>query len=65
MRGDGQCARAPDNAAEGIAHCIHPRVRHGDFVCCWCGDLFVGDETPPGPHGQYKPRRRAPREKGG
>lgn len=58
MRGEGTCPKAPDHAHEGQSHCVHARVRHGDLVCCWCGDLFVGDDEVPGPHGQYKPRRR-------
>jgi hypothetical protein len=59
MRGEGTCPKALDDNAEGTSHCIHRRVRKGDFVCCWCGDLFVGDDDEPGGrHGQYRPRSR-------
>ena len=58
MRGlDTRCEKAPDDAAEGSSCCVHLRVRKGDYICCWCGNLFVGDEPAQGPHGQYQPRR--------
>lgn len=58
MRGEGTCAKAPEDAHESPGHCVHPRARHHDLVCCWCGDLFVADGDVSGPHGQYKPRRK-------
>jgi hypothetical protein len=62
MIGEGRCAKAPEDvAAHGDRHCVHRRVRNGDLICCWCGDLFVEDETPPGEHGQYRPRGERPR----
>lgn len=61
MNGEGICKKAPDYNLEGLSHCIHQRVRAGDFVCCWCGDLFVDDEEKADDawHGRYKPKRRA------
>jgi hypothetical protein len=62
VRGEGTCSKAPDHAHEGSSHCIHCRIRSRDFVCCWCGDLFISDDDEaPGPHGQYRPRIRARR----
>jgi hypothetical protein len=60
MRGDGICKHAPEDSAEAPFHCLHIRPRHGDYVCCWCGDLFLGDDiAATGPHGRYQPRRRS------
>lgn len=56
MKGEGHCAKAPDDSAHAPYHCVHVRVRKRDCICCWCGDLFHLDELPSGPHGQYRPR---------
>lgn len=58
MKGlDTRCRAAPDDNLEGTSCCVHLRVRHNDYICCWCGDLFEGDPFPTGRHGQYRPRR--------
>jgi hypothetical protein len=60
MKGlDTRCTKAPDDNLEGTSCCIHLRVRKGDYICCWCGNLFMGDDNsfPEGRHGQYRPRR--------
>lgn len=60
MRGEGTCRKAPEDNCEGTSHCVHQRVRIGDLICCWCGDLFIDDDTEGrGRHGQYRPRRKA------
>ena len=61
MRGeDTHCTKAPDDNAEGLSCCIHHRPRKHDYICCWCGNLFVetvDDWAAAAPHGQYRPRR--------
>jgi hypothetical protein len=52
------CDERADDAEEGSSCCIHLRVRAGDYVCCWCGNLFEGDDPPTGRHGRYLPRRK-------
>lgn len=60
MKGYGTCKEAPDHNAEGTSHCIHRRPVDDDYICCWCGDLFVGedDEHPNEEHGQYHSARK-------
>lgn len=54
MRGEGQCAKCPDESEEHPYHCIHPRMREKDWFCCWCGLLFLGmEEFGHGLHGEY------------
>lgn len=57
MRGEGLCSKSCEDNAEYPHHCIHARPRHRDYVCCFCGDLFEGDEGAIGHHGQYLPKR--------
>lgn len=61
MKGEGTCSKSPDHADEHPEHCIHYRVKYGDFICCWCGWLFEGHEPSLGAHGQYRPRRERKR----
>lgn len=37
-------------------HCYHDRNGGSEKVCCWCGDLFIGDFDKGTRHGQYKPK---------
>lgn len=67
MRGDGHCEKSPEDSEENPGHCIHPRRRARDLVCCWCGDLFLEDDVARGRHGQYRPsaeRKRDAQAKG-
>jgi hypothetical protein len=52
------CDAVPEEEACAPGHCTHSReAQHeNDEVCCWCGDLFLGDD-PDGTHrhGPYKP----------
>ena len=56
MWGEGTCDKSRGDNEEHPRHCIHLRPRTGDFVCCFCGDLFEGFDIARGPHGQYRPR---------
>lgn len=44
----------------GQKHCFHPITEgehKGDLVCCWCGDIYLGDRVrDPGEHGPYVPK---------
>lgn len=53
MKGEGTCSKVPEHAYHYPGHCVHPRPRKGDLICCFCGDLFEPEEPVPGPHGQY------------
>lgn len=58
MKGlDTRCSKAPDDNLEGTSCCVHLRWRKGDYICCWCGNLFEGYGFDGGRHGQYRPRR--------
>lgn len=52
--------RCPDHP-DGEPHCLHQADSlsdgYVDEVCCWCGDLFVGEEFRRGDHGEHMPAR--------
>jgi DNA-binding CsgD family transcriptional regulator len=44
MHGDRFCGAVPDGSTTYPDHCLHG-VATGDQACCWCGDVFVGDNA--------------------
>jgi hypothetical protein len=55
---DEFCRIVPEEAGAAPRHCFHP-YRKGDAICCWCGDLFL-DEQSTWQHGDYLPGGKAP-----
>ena len=50
------CGARPDDGGD-TRHCFH-RLGGGDIVCCWCGDLFIEDDSVYGAeHGEYAQAR--------